>query len=75
MASTPTLPPTRRIVTSHTTEGKAIIESDITFTSLDPRELALESSAASYVKYEEKTAVGGGFILLWRTTATPSHSL
>ena len=37
MASTPTLPPTRRIVTSHTTEGKAIIESDITFTSLDPR--------------------------------------
>lgn len=68
------LPPVRRIVTGHTPSGKAIIDSDTTFTPFDPRVVLSQdkTAVAPPARPEEPTMDKGGFILLWRTDGFPA---
>ncbi|KAF4627832.1 hypothetical protein G7Y89_g10320 [Cudoniella acicularis] len=68
------LPPARRIVTGHDASGKAIIESDTTFSPIDPHATIAVTKTSDD---GANPAAGGmkdkgGFILLWRTDSFPA---
>lgn len=64
----PELPPLRRVVTGHTPDGNAMIESDKTLSPVDPRAQSHEPLANE----EKLMPGGGGFINIWRTDSTPA---
>lgn len=68
------LPPARRIVTSHDGSGKAIIESDTTFSPRDPHATIVASKTDRNIvnPAAEGMKDKGGFILLWRTDSFPA---
>jgi hypothetical protein len=62
------LPPLRRIVTGHTVDGKAVVESDKTLSPVDPR----AANSKSLTDIERNMPEGGGFINIWKTNKIPA---
>jgi quercetin dioxygenase-like cupin family protein len=60
------LPPVRRLVTGHTADGKAIVDSDTLLHPVDPH-ASLDLTPAT-----NRPEKGGGFILLWKTNSFPA---
>ncbi|OBT64252.1 hypothetical protein VE03_06880 [Pseudogymnoascus sp. 23342-1-I1] len=72
MESTSALPPTRRIVTGHNDQGRAIIESDTVLYPIPPQPTTvIDAEEESHLsKFDQ--ASNGGFIMLWRTNEFPA---
>lgn len=71
------LPPARRVVTGHNSEGKAVIDSDTVLKPIDPHShLPPPKGSPAPEPADELTSnhVRGGFILMFRTDGFPAKS-
>lgn len=71
LTMTAKLPPLRRIVTGHSDEGKAVIDSDKLLEPFDPRLLVNQNSQT---EVERSLQPGGGFIHIFRTESFPASN-